>query len=64
MRSIVGKLMAFVATSQMFPITEMFVTAEFPLLGQYLHVQTWDNSCVKVRDIGDKTVALASSRQH
>jgi hypothetical protein len=48
----------------MLPTTDMFVTAEFPVLGQYLHVQTWENSSVKVRGIGNETVALASSRKH
>jgi len=64
MHSIIGKLMTFVAMSQMFCTTDMFVTAEFPVLGQYIHVQTWDNSTVKVSDGGNETVALASSRQH
>ena len=56
--------MTFVAMSQMFCATDMSVTAELPVLGQYVHVQTWDNSSVKVSDGGSETVALASSRQH
>jgi len=64
MHSIIGKLMTFVAMLQMFCNTDMFVTAEFPVLGQYLHVQTWDNNSVKVSDVGNETVALAASRQY
>jgi chorismate-pyruvate lyase len=64
MHSITGKLMTFVAMSRMFCATDMSVTAELPVLGQYVHVQTWDNSSVKVSDGGSETVALASSRQH
>jgi hypothetical protein len=42
----------------------MFVTAEFPVLGQYSHVKIWDNDSVKINDIDNETEECASRRQH